>query len=141
MKKGIEHNDDHQDLEVLKAVAQAWHGRNSGGSASQDSGEFDARRHNFKTNPTRFRIEAINKEIRRRSTSSACWDFQQSLWDSYEIVSVSKKLEAGLLVDNPFPETKKKPKESKNSLRNLFNLMSSRRFDDSSIPREEDSEK
>lgn len=55
MKKGIEH----QEMEFLKVVFQAWHSRNSIGSPRQDSGEFDAQSCSFKINLTRFRIEGM----------------------------------------------------------------------------------
>lgn len=79
------------------------------------------------------------------------WDFGESLWDSYEIVSVAKKLEAELVLDGNgsgggcdggdlfsglctgfggFGKKKELPqrRESENSLRNLINRASSRRF-------------
>lgn len=119
-----------QDLELLKAVAQAWY---SHSGTSKPMSEFDARRRNFKGNPSRFKLEALNKQP--SSSRDTYWDFQQSLWDSYELVTVSRRIEAGLTLDNPFDELcgstpiqpRRKP-ESKNSLRNLFNFMSSRRF-------------
>ncbi|KAL7222773.1 hypothetical protein ACSBR1_024468 [Camellia fascicularis] len=118
----LELEEDHQSgLELLKAVAQAWHGHSS---CSRPASEFDARRLNFKSMPTRFKLEAM-KEIR-----NAHWDFGQSLWDSYEIVTVSKRIEAGLVLDHEFPVlddssmSHKKNKQSKNSLRKLFNWMS-----------------
>ncbi|CAJ2664296.1 uncharacterized protein LOC123885502 [Trifolium pratense] len=134
MKKKLHHD---KDLEVLKAVAQAWY--NHSGSVKPLS-EFDARRRNFKGNPTRFKLETLTKKSSSTSdtnTSSSNYysDFQQSLWDPYELVAVSRRIETGLALDNPFDDfcvsTSKQLKgkrESKNSLRNLFNNMSSRRF-------------
>ncbi|CAL5372763.1 unnamed protein product [Camellia sinensis] len=120
----LELEEDHQSgLELLKAVAQARHGHSS---SSRPANEFDARRLNFKSMPTRFKLEAM-KEI--RNARNAHWDFGQSLWDSYEIVTVSKRIEAGLVLDHEFPVlddssmSHKKIKESKNSLRKLFNRM------------------
>lgn len=155
MKKRLEHDDDddeqqhqHQDLEVLKAVAQAWY---SHSGSCRPMSEFDARRRNFKGKPSRFKPEA---SLRKSSTttrdntntspaaaSTYCWDFQQSLWDPYELVTVSRRIETGLALDNPFDDLcgslaikpRCKP-ESKNSLRNLFNNMSSRRYNFPKLP-------
>ncbi|KAA8542241.1 hypothetical protein F0562_023623 [Nyssa sinensis] len=136
MKKKLELEDEH---EILKAVAQAWHSHSS--STSRPTNEFDAYRLNFKSKPSRFKLEAMNKPL-AKDHGSTHWDFGQSLWDSYEIVTVSKRLEAGLVLDHQFSALDdtnrivKKPKESKNSLRNLFNRVSSRRFNEADIPRE-----
>lgn len=137
MRKKAELDGD-QRLEILKAVAQAWH---SHSGSSRPMNEFDAHRGNFKGNPSSFKLEAIAKSVADRSSGCKAWDFGRSLWDSYEIVTVSKRLEAGLVFDNPFAEldghvrVRRKRKESKNSLRRLFNLMSSRRFNAPNIPR------
>ncbi|KAF5743726.1 hypothetical protein HS088_TW08G00313 [Tripterygium wilfordii] len=136
MKKKVEHEDDgdEKEQEVLKAVAQAWH---SHSGSCRPLNEFDAHRRKIKNKPTRFKIEAMNKQSSTPAVKPN-WDFKQSLWDSYEIVAVSKRLETGLVLDdnnyNPFEETSRvhrRQKESKNSLRNLFNLVSSRRFKES----------
>ncbi|XP_057514448.1 uncharacterized protein LOC130796156 [Actinidia eriantha] len=140
-KLELEDHDDH-DLEILKAVAQAWHGHSG---SSRTANEFDALRLNFKPQPTRFNLEATNKAPAKKDTHSrAHWDFGLSLWDSFEIVSVSKRLEAGLVLDHQFPELddlslriKKRGTESDNSLRNLFNRLSSRRYNEAEIPRHE----
>ena len=135
MKKRQElqgHDHVQDQLEVLKAVAQAWHGHS--GSYKRPTNEFDAYKRNFKSKPTRFKIEAISKSSSMDSTTpSARWDFGQSLWDSYEIVTVSKRLEEGLVLDDPFqysyqPRVVRRRKESRNSLRNLFTRVSSKRF-------------
>ncbi|KAJ1413214.1 hypothetical protein SESBI_19759 [Sesbania bispinosa] len=141
MKKRLQHQHEqhlHQDLEVLKAVAQAWY--NHSGN-SRPMSEFDAHRRNFKGKPSRFKLEALNKP----SIRDTIWDFRHSLWDPYELVTVSRRIETGLVLDNPFDDfcgsppiqPRRKP-ESKNSLRNLFNNLSSRRFNASKIPREND---
>ncbi|KAL2515622.1 hypothetical protein Fot_29593 [Forsythia ovata] len=135
MKKS-QKSENESDIEILKAVAQAWHGHSS--SSKTATSEFDARRLNFKNKPTRFKLEAMGMNSRRDCVKS--WDFGQSLWDSYEIVTVSKRLETGLMLENPFSaldEQKsavKRRKESSNSLRNLFNKMSSRRFNEDDVP-------
>ncbi|PQQ00460.1 uncharacterized protein Pyn_08151 [Prunus yedoensis var. nudiflora] len=104
MKKKLQPGDD-RELEILKAVAQAWYSHSSG---SRPTSEFDAHRRNFRGRlPSRFKLEAMRKSASASNQVSgyAAWDFGQSLWDAYEIVAVSKRLETGLFVyDNPFNE-------------------------------------
>ncbi|RDX86722.1 hypothetical protein CR513_31916, partial [Mucuna pruriens] len=88
-----------QDLEVLKAVAQAWY---SHSGTSKPMSEFDAHRRNFKGKPSRFKLEAFNKPP--TFSKDTYWDFQHSLWDSYELVTVSRRIETGLALDNPFDD-------------------------------------
>ncbi|KAL8465586.1 hypothetical protein ACS0TY_034901 [Phlomoides rotata] len=128
MKKNQRRNgDEEHDSEILKAVAQAWHAHSISSKAMTIS-ESDAHRRFFKGKPTRFKLEATN--VNRTRPHDQCWDFRQSLWDSYEIVSVSKKLETGLLMGDPFSAMNavRRRRESSHSLRSLFNRMSSRRF-------------
>lgn len=120
---------DDQDLELLKAVAQAWHAQTGNPRATR---EFDAQKSRFRRKPSRFKLEAITMASR---ASQSNWDFSQSLWDSYEIVTLSKKLEASLALDQqPKPRppestrTGKRTRDSKSSLRNLFKRTSSKRF-------------
>lgn len=127
---------DHHELEIVKAVAQAWFGHSS---SSRTANEFDANLRNFKSQPSRFKLEAMNRLSTSSSIASPSWDFRESLWDSYEIVTVSKKLETGLtfddslsgLEDDGLVKRRIRRTESKNSLRNLFNRLSSRRFSES----------
>ncbi|KAL2327046.1 hypothetical protein Fmac_020473 [Flemingia macrophylla] len=141
MKKRPELQHKPQDLEVLRAVAQAWY---SHSGSSKPMSEVEAHRRNFKGKPSRFKLEAFNKPP--TSSKDTYWDFQHSLWDSYELVTVSRRIETRLTLDNPFDEfcgstpiIQRKPKpESKNSLRNLFNFMSSRRFSTLNIPHNDD---
>lgn len=139
MKKKPELEDEEQDLQVIKAVAQAWHCHSN---SSKYTAEFDAHRQKFKNKPSRFKLEAM-KKLSGMENGGSNWDFGQSLWDSYEIVTISKRLEAALVLDHPFPESgyvpirlSKKGRESKHSLRSLFNL-TSRRFDEADIPRDD----
>jgi hypothetical protein len=126
---------DQQNLEIIKAVAQARLSHSATSSSSSSTNEFDAHRLKFISRPSRFKLQS-----QIESSKQTPWDFGQSLWDSYEIVNVSRKLEAGLLLDygldhEPSQSQSQIPvkkKESKNSLRNLLNLKSSRRFDESS---------
>ncbi|XP_015956375.1 uncharacterized protein LOC107480730 [Arachis duranensis] len=137
------HKQEQKGLEILKAVAQAWY---SHSGSSKPMSEFDARRRNFKVKPSRFKLEEM-RDTGSSSFSSPCyWNFQQSLWDSYELVTVSRRIETGLDLDNnPFDDLcglirsqrRRKP-ESKNSLRNLFSHFSSRRFNAAKIPQEND---
>ncbi|KAK3001176.1 hypothetical protein RJ639_020850 [Escallonia herrerae] len=53
----------------------------------------------YSRRPSRFKLEALSKPSSARD-NAASWDFEQSLWDSYEIVTVLKKLEAGLVLDD-----------------------------------------
>ncbi|XP_019181907.1 PREDICTED: uncharacterized protein LOC109177018 [Ipomoea nil] len=149
-----EDNTTSHHHEITKAAAQAWHARQS--TSRPATSEFDARRLNFKAWPTRFGVEAMRKALTMTnneqldynngaiisSIDARKWDFGESLWDYYEIVTVAKKLEVGLLLDHPFASPldepirirKKVHKESKNSLRNLFNKISSKRFSGNDVP-------
>ncbi|XP_071729339.1 uncharacterized protein [Rutidosis leptorrhynchoides] len=137
MKKKIEQTEEQQELEIIKAVAQAWLGHTTTTSSPSPTNEFDTRRLKFKNQPTRFKVEANTKPSRNNHHNNKVttpWDFKQSLWDSYELVAVSRRLETGLLSDNEFNESskgngRKKKKESRNSLRNILNR-TSRRFDE-----------
>ncbi|KAI4336223.1 hypothetical protein L6164_014776 [Bauhinia variegata] len=135
-----------QELEILKAVAQAWY---SHSSSCRPMSEFDAQRRNFKGKPSRFKLQSLSGkastwEDEDKHTSSAIWDFSHSLWDSYELVTVTRRLESGLDSDDPFanltqlPVATRRKQESKNSLRNLFNKVSSRRFNQTAVPKEND---
>lgn len=128
----IDKSSDHE-LEILKAVAQARQGR--AGSTAKATSEFDAHRLKFAPKPSRFRIEAMKLRTERGRVSrviSHDWDFGRSLLDAFEIVAVSKRIEQGGLVLEKEMEAdglsrrKLKRGESKNSLRNLFNRVSSR---------------
>ncbi|KAJ6748542.1 hypothetical protein OIU79_029619 [Salix purpurea] len=131
MKNKSDHEDDDtHELEILKGAAQSWLARSS---SSRSTSEYDAYPQNFQSKPSRFKLEAMKKSSAKR-VERANWDFKQSLWDSYEIVNVYKKLEIGLALDDPFSgvdsqtRVQMKKRESKKSLTNLFDLMSSRRF-------------
>ncbi|XVF08425.1 hypothetical protein REPUB_Repub07fG0002600 [Reevesia pubescens] len=52
--------DGNKDLEIIKAVAQAWHCHSSG--SSRPINEFDAYRRNFKAKPSRFKLEAMSSK-------------------------------------------------------------------------------
>lgn len=147
-QRGDETQAKQQELEIFKAVAQAWHGHSG---SSRATTEFDARRLNFRAQPSRFRLEAMNRNKSSslskgyRCPGSGYWDFGQSLWDSYEILAVSRKLESGMVLDDPFSGDPTgrvigRRRESKNSLRNLFNLVSSRRYNEPNVPYEQDSQ-
>jgi len=144
MKNKSEHEDDDKhELEILKGVAQSWHAHS--GSSRSTSCEYDKYRQNFRSKPSRFKLEAMNKSSARR-VERANWDFKQSLWDSYEIVNVYKRLERGLVLDDSFSgvdaqrRVHRKKRESKKSLANLFNLISSRRFKEAEDPREDNNQ-
>ncbi|WOL11329.1 hypothetical protein Cni_G20091 [Canna indica] len=123
---------DH-DLELLKAAAQAWHAQSGNPKPTE---EFHARRSPSDSRPTRFKLEAAATAAR---AAEPHWDFAESLWDSYEIVTLSKKLEAASISsDDPARSAPdrgqpgKRSREGKNSLRDLFfhrPSSSSKRFD------------
>ncbi|XP_068665432.1 uncharacterized protein [Aristolochia californica] len=121
-------NEDEKEVEILKAVAQAWHGHSISPRMTR---EFDAHRRQHRCRPTRFKLEATRMVSGGAETS---WDFSQSLCDSYEIVTLCRRLEAGVALDQPIEggaqEPRKRRRESKNSLRNLINRISSKRFDE-----------
>lgn len=148
MKKKLQQNHD-QELEILKAVAQAWQSHSA--DSSRPMTEFDARLRNFKGRlPSRFKLEAMRKSASFSATDSgtySTWDFGQSLWDAYELVAVSKRLESGLLLDDKSLGeldgssacVHRRRRESKNSLRNLFDNRSSRRYNsEPNIPHSDD---
>ncbi|GMI75623.1 hypothetical protein like AT4G24700 [Hibiscus trionum] len=150
-KQHLLQHDNTKDLQIIKAVAQAWH---SHSGTARSTNEFDAypRRH-FQAKPSRFKLEAMSNQSaklnNRDSTSVVAdaphWDFGQSLWDSYELVTLAKKLETALVIDDPVSaagwgleeenssKAQKRRKESKNSLRNLLKRVSSRRFNEADI--------
>ncbi|KAJ6294140.1 hypothetical protein OIU76_022260 [Salix suchowensis] len=100
--KSTEHGDDgyQRELEILKAVAQAWHGHSG---SPRSTSEHDAYRQNFQSKPSRFKLEAMNKSSAAKMVENVSWDFRQSLWDSHEIVTVSRRLERELVLDHdPF---------------------------------------
>ena len=146
MKNKSEHedDDDKHELEILKGVAQSWHAHS--GSSRSTSCEYDKNRQNFQSKPSRFKLEAMNKSSAKR-VERANWDFKQSLWDSFEIVNVYKRLERELVLDDSFSGVdarrrvhRKKREISKKSLTNLFNLISSRRFKEAEDPREDNNQ-
>ncbi|XP_073007786.1 uncharacterized protein [Typha latifolia] len=125
MKKFAHPGEDEPDLELLKAVAQAWHAQSC--SNTKPAKEFDAQKGSVdRRRPSRFKLEAIG--MASKAGEAANWDFAQSLWDSYEIVTLSKKLEANLALDQ-YPmsghadsagRAGKRVRESKHSLRRLL---------------------
>lgn len=135
MKKREGNEKDHE-LEILKAVAQAWHGASGN---QRPMKEFDAqqRHKHHGTRPSRFKLEAM--DVASKEVSSPAWDFAESLWDSYEIVTLSRSLESKLVMDHPLEggppyKPRKKRTESKKSLRTLFGRISSKRYDADALP-------
>lgn len=121
------------ELEIIKAVAQAWLGHTN---CPNFTNEFETRIAKFKTSPSRFKTEASTRRHNGRGGGIGGWDFNKSLWDPYEIVAVTKKLEDGMVVvDREFLDpycprnSPKRRRESKNSLRSLFGQLSLTRFD------------
>uniref|UniRef100_A0A0E0G991 Uncharacterized protein n=1 Tax=Oryza nivara TaxID=4536 RepID=A0A0E0G991_ORYNI len=151
------------DVELLKAVAQAWHAQSGNpravASAAAQGADDDGggggvsssgtRRAGVggpgQRRPSRFKLEAA--AIRDRDTSGGgggerAWDFAQSLWDTYELVAVARRLESGLVLADHHPGAAaaqeraattreggggggvKRARESSRSLRSIFLLSS-----------------
>ncbi|KAL6634047.1 hypothetical protein ACP70R_026718 [Stipagrostis hirtigluma subsp. patula] len=148
------------DVELLKAVAQAWYAQSGNPRPSRASSGGDdgagtrrgvgagAARHR----PSRFKLEAMAAAAAASASAAApprerSWDFARSLWDTYELVTVARKLESGLVVRDhgaappavsPLayaevgaPGAGKRGKESRRSLRSLFLRSSSSRIQES----------
>lgn len=97
--------------------------------------EWEGHKANYRRQPSRFKIEAMKKMAKEAAQRR---DFKESLWDSYEIVAVSKQLETRLCLETIPPSTifsssnnnsNNKRKESKNSLRRLLSRSRSRRYE------------
>ncbi|KAL0738918.1 hypothetical protein Bca4012_015128 [Brassica carinata] len=132
-KDGNEEEEVKKRVEVLKAAAQAWLSR----SINSESNvlEFEARRKKafVRGKPSRFKMEALlstTTKKHRHHPSFLVWEYGQSLWDPYEILSVSKKLERALTLEecnfSADNAIKKKNRDNRNSLLSL--LSASRRF-------------
>lgn len=150
---GMKSSADDVDIELVKAVAQAWYAhsgnpRPSRAPADDDGAGLGARRAGApRYRPSRFKLEAAAAAA--KPPNSRSWDFTQSLWDTYELVTVAQKIESSLaIVDEatatatPPPRAStneaatrgggaKRPRESRRSLRSLFRRSSSRRFEES----------
>ncbi|TKW40069.1 hypothetical protein SEVIR_1G221833v4 [Setaria viridis] len=137
------------DVELLKAVAQAWHAQSgnprpsraseTGGDDSDAAGagalpRAGAARHR----PSRFKREAVAAAAAAPPRETA-WDFAQSLLDTYELVAVARRLESGLVIADhaaaaalavPPREAGKRARESRRSLRSLLLGSTSRRFEE-----------
>uniref|UniRef100_A0A0D9YUF3 Uncharacterized protein n=1 Tax=Oryza glumipatula TaxID=40148 RepID=A0A0D9YUF3_9ORYZ len=106
------------DVELLKAVAQAWHAQSG--------------------NPRALEAAAIrDRDTRGGGGGERAWDFAQSLWDTYELVAVARRLESGLVLADHHPGAAaaqeraattregggggvKRARESSRSLRSIF---------------------
>lgn len=121
-------SNEKEDKELLKTVAQAWLGHSGNHRLSR---EWDAQPSCHRHRPTRFKLEAERLAIKEAIPR---WDFGQSLWDSYEIVTLCNKLERGAVLDDQTMElgrqAGKRRRETKSgNLRNLLEKISSKRFD------------
>ncbi|ESQ54849.1 hypothetical protein EUTSA_v10026466mg [Eutrema salsugineum] len=123
-------------VELMKAAAQAWLSHSQTSKSTVLELEAQRRKHAFvKGRASRFKMEAMSTTCtsHHHHPSFLDWEFGQSLWDPYEILSVSKKLERELTLEEHTLSSengiiKKKKKDSRNSLRSLFTRSSSRRF-------------
>ncbi|KAF3790036.1 hypothetical protein EJ110_NYTH17367 [Nymphaea thermarum] len=123
-----DHHEGRSEIEIMKAVAQAWHGHSG---STRSIKEWDAHKANYRSRPSRFKIEAMKKMAEEAAQR---WDFNESLWDSYEIVAVSKQLETRLSLEtippsSIFSNNNNKRREGKNSLRKLLARSTSRRHE------------
>ncbi|KAF8086218.1 hypothetical protein N665_0632s0037 [Sinapis alba] len=88
-------------VEVMKAAAQAWLSRSQNSESTVL--EFEALRKQafVRGKPSRFKMEALLSTTtnKHRYPSFLVWEHGQSLWDPYEILSVSKKLERALTLE------------------------------------------
>ncbi|KAF8693651.1 hypothetical protein HU200_039061 [Digitaria exilis] len=142
---------DEVDVELLKAVAQAWHAqlgnpRPSSRAAGDDSDAGVRRRDGAaaRRRPSRFKLEAMAAAANASAPpprEEAPWDFAQSLLDTYELVAVARRLESGLVVADQVAgsaatdvprEQGKRGRESGRSLRSLLLRSTPRRFGEAS---------
>ncbi|XP_015622722.1 uncharacterized protein [Oryza sativa Japonica Group] len=112
------------DVELLKAVAQAWHAQSGNpravASAAAQGADDDGggggvsssgtRRAGVggpgRRRPSRFKLEAAairDRDTRGGGGGERAWDFAQSLWDTYELVAVARRLESGLVLADHHP--------------------------------------
>lgn len=146
------------DVELLKAVAQAWYAqsgnprpssRASGTGADDDVAGAGARGRAGAAprRPSRFKLEAMAAAAAAASDAArareSSWDFAQSLLDTYELVAVARRLEsvldvAGHAAAAAAPQeggargAGTRRRESARSLRNLLLRSTSRRFQEPS---------
>ncbi|KAK6148299.1 hypothetical protein DH2020_019211 [Rehmannia glutinosa] len=100
----------------------------------QQQPQFDAHKAIFQGKPTRFKIAMTIST--KNDQCGMSWDLHTSLWDSYEIVSCQRSWRRVWAWTIRFrrKQSVKRRKESKNSLRSLFNRMSSKRFLEEDLP-------
>lgn len=142
MRKRLEAKDENEEevkkrVEMMKAAAQAWLSRSQNSESNVLEFEEARRKQAFvRGKPSRFKMEeALLSTATKKHPhpSFLVWEYGQSLWDPYEILSVYKKLERALTLeeynfsaDNAIK--KKKNRDSRNSLKSLRTSSSSRRF-------------
>ncbi|KAL9668113.1 hypothetical protein QQ045_002488 [Rhodiola kirilowii] len=127
---------DHTRKEILKAVTQAWHEHTN--KSSTYGKKVDPCRKKFRASPSKFKMERLSDVVEingKGGDADRYWDFGQSLRDSYEIVKVYKRLKDSMVLEDSseMPYCTKEcgigtSREGINSLRYLFDQMSSRRF-------------
>ena len=147
------------DVELLKAVAQAWYAHSGNPRPSRASaapGDVDevagvgARRAVGgaapRYRPSRFKLEAAAAAAAPLQSRKS-WDFAQSLWDTYELVTVAQKIESSLIIADQLAAAApragaedgatrggggKRARESRRSLRSMFLRSSHRKLEESS---------
>uniref|UniRef100_A0A0E0DGX6 Uncharacterized protein n=1 Tax=Oryza meridionalis TaxID=40149 RepID=A0A0E0DGX6_9ORYZ len=129
------------NLRAALAVAQ---GADNDGGGVNSSGTRRAGVGGLRRRPSWFKLEAAaairDRDTRGGDGGERAWDFAQSLWDTYELVAVARKLESGLVLADHHPGAAatregggggvKRARESSRSLRSMFFRSSSRRFDE-----------
>ncbi|KAJ4761968.1 Methylthioribose-1-phosphate isomerase [Rhynchospora pubera] len=137
MKQKLPEKNNTEDpaLEIVKAAAQAWLAHAAHPKSATTESEM--RKDTFMRRPSRFQLEVLKLSMQREKEAQSAWNFSHSLWDPYEIVAVSKRLETGLVLEHvppvPFASRAesgrftKRGRESTNSFRKLFRKSWSRR--------------
>ncbi|XP_078433355.1 uncharacterized protein LOC144704710 [Wolffia australiana] len=128
------------ELDMLKAVAHAWHAHadNAGAADEFDVAAAVAARRGAATRrrPSRFMVEAAAAAAAAEKYNRQ-WDFGQSLWDSYEIVALTRRLDTALAAEDRTAldggaVRRRLKRESNRSLRSLLRR-SSDDSDDASV--------
>ncbi|KAJ1696664.1 hypothetical protein LUZ63_005176 [Rhynchospora breviuscula] len=138
MKQKLPEKNNSEDptLEIVKAAAQAWLAHAAHPKSATKESEM--RKDTFMRRPSRFQLEVLKLSKQREKEAQSAWILSHSLWDPYEIVAVSKRLETGLVLEHvppvPFANRAesarftKRGRDSTNSLSKLFRKSWSRRF-------------
>lgn len=144
MRKRREAKDENEEeegvkkrVEMMKAAAQAWLSRSQNSESNVLEFEKAQRKQAFvRGKPSRFKMEeALLSTATKKHPhpSFLVWEYGQSLWDPYEILSVYKKLERALTLEEytfsaDYVIKKNKNRDSRTRVKSLLTSSSSRRF-------------